>query len=630
MLQICITILLRVFLSVKIYDHVIHSLKWWKSRNNQGECDFIIFHPDRGFIALEVKGGRITLDNFQWHSIDRNGCQHKIDNPISQVKNAMHAIIKIYQSKYGKFNGYFCWGVCFPDCIWDVKTDILETSKDNILDCSGLLSINSWVDKLFKLVNWKADSKLNKIDTDQFIDMLNPQICLNYSIYRILLEQEEKLQQFNRIQDYLIDLFEDKKRVGFQGAAGTGKTWIAIKKALKLADQEKRVLVMCFNKEVNQFMYNKLREKQNITVKTFHAFLYNIFTKMISSIIDDSFKVKNFVMLANELLLENTKIYQNLDELMSNFHGFLYGFEILDKKKDYQAVIDKQINMLPCSLLDSISLLVSGVGTPEDFYSDRLPLALLNLLENVKNDPYYYSLYRELNYDAVIIDEGQDFNKNWCDCIQLLFEKPRNRIFYAFFDENQNIFQKYKELPIIKLITSGNPNQHIFRLTDNLRNTSEIYNFAVNQTDLGRTAHPIVLTGLEPEIVTFNKSNRLFHYLSAQIDKLVKVHHIDNKKIVILSNRSFENSIFNSVESIGNYHLITSDKEVQNNSICFKTIHLYKGMESDIVFLVIHQRQEELERNTQYLSNELIYVGCTRAKHLLHVIYFNPIFAGCQ
>ncbi len=384
--------------------HVIHSLKWWKSWNNQGECDFIIFHPDRGFIALEVKGGRITLDNFQWHSIDRNGCQHKIDNPISQVKNAMHAIIKIYQSKYGKFNGYFCWGVCFRDCIWDIKTDILETSKDNILD----------------------------------------------------------------------------------------------------------------------------------------------------------------------------------------------------------------------------------FGTPEDFYSDRLPLALLNLLENVKNDPYYYSLYRELNYDAVIIDEGQDFNKNWCDCIQLLFEKPRNRIFYAFFDENQNIFQKYKELPIIKLITSGNPNQHIFRLTDNLRNTSEIYNFAVNQTDLGRTAHPIVLTGLEPEIVTFNKSNRLFHYLSAQIDKLVKVHHIDNKKIVILSNRSFENSIFNSVESIGNYHLITSDKEVQNNSICFKTIHLYKGMESDIVFLVIHQRQEELERNTQYLSNELIYVGCTRAKHLLHVIYFNPIFAGCQ
>ena len=42
--------------------------------------------------------------------------------------------------------------------------------------------------------------------------------------------QQEELESVGRFQDYLLNLFDDKSRVGFQGAAGTGKTWLAIKK----------------------------------------------------------------------------------------------------------------------------------------------------------------------------------------------------------------------------------------------------------------------------------------------------------------------------------------------------------------------------------------------------------------
>jgi hypothetical protein len=50
----------------------------WQTQNDyeglkEGEADFIIAHPEMGFIALEVKGGSIYYNSelSQWYSQDR-------------------------------------------------------------------------------------------------------------------------------------------------------------------------------------------------------------------------------------------------------------------------------------------------------------------------------------------------------------------------------------------------------------------------------------------------------------------------------------------------------------------------------------------------------------------------------
>ncbi len=52
----------------------------------EGEIDFIVLHPRRGYICLEVKGGRVERDeNDAWYSTDRHGERHSIKDPGRQA-----------------------------------------------------------------------------------------------------------------------------------------------------------------------------------------------------------------------------------------------------------------------------------------------------------------------------------------------------------------------------------------------------------------------------------------------------------------------------------------------------------------------------------------------------------------
>src|SRR5688572_14889312 len=58
--------------------HVFHSVGWITRTDGgaaDGEADFLICHPERGFVVVEIKGGRIEADysTGSWYSIDRNG-----------------------------------------------------------------------------------------------------------------------------------------------------------------------------------------------------------------------------------------------------------------------------------------------------------------------------------------------------------------------------------------------------------------------------------------------------------------------------------------------------------------------------------------------------------------------------
>ena len=68
---------LRVFLAFRDLPEkywVFYSVHWQDRLDNfrayEGEADFIIAHPDKGVIVLEVKGGRIRYDadSGNWYS----------------------------------------------------------------------------------------------------------------------------------------------------------------------------------------------------------------------------------------------------------------------------------------------------------------------------------------------------------------------------------------------------------------------------------------------------------------------------------------------------------------------------------------------------------------------------------
>src|SRR3546814_3167284 len=79
---------------------VMHSIAWISRPKGQGprdgEADFLICHPSRGLLVVEIKGGRIALDYAQreWTSTDRHGVAHPIKNPFEQARRGKYGILE--------------------------------------------------------------------------------------------------------------------------------------------------------------------------------------------------------------------------------------------------------------------------------------------------------------------------------------------------------------------------------------------------------------------------------------------------------------------------------------------------------------------------------------------------------
>ena len=225
-------------------------------------------------------------------------------------------------------------------------------------------------------------------------------------------------------------------------------------------------------------------------------------------------------------------------------------------------------------------------------------------------------------YDAVIIDEGEDFRISWCDILQNLFIKYKNKAVYVFYDENETIYRKEKELPIKRLIYKSDHNNYIFNLDKNIRCCDEIHKFGLDMTGLGYNTRSLRLSGISPFELDFDSNNDFFIFLERLLEELVFSYKIPEDNIVILSNRSISNSVFALKKNIGKFYIAESDNihKPFEVSINFRTIREFKGMESDVVIIVFHKRDVEFMNKNQYLSEELLYCGITRATSLLYML----------
>jgi len=613
----------RVFEKLALLDdtyHIFHSLTWHEGRD--GECDFIIFNELKGFISLEVKGGRIDFDGRMWRSIDGDGRVHIIKNPVEQARHSMFAIKNIYEKKFGTaVPGIYTWGVCFFDGNWKEVHRTLDLSETNVIDIKTMENPASWLDNLFKENEARHGKKiLSAKDKGNLLSLFNRTLSIPMSINRIIEEQQRRLSRTNINQDYLLDLFEDKNRIAFQGAAGTGKTWIAMKKAERLAISGKRVLFLCYNKTLCSFINEKLGDHENTDVMTFHSFAQGVLRDYISgeieahSCAEPFFRLIGAVAEAGMPSEPKEKREPSDKTLQQKINGVIGMMMSLQPGADYKSAVGVHGDSLPKTLLDVVSLLLPTTDTEDDFFSERLPLAVETAFGAERSHLDQYT------YDAVIVDEGQDFHKNWCDTLKFIFDKYRSRVVYIFYDDNQTIFTGQKNLPITGLIAGSGLGNHIFRLRDNLRNTQEIHDFAVERSGLGSTAKAAAINGVAPVEENFTNGKSAVVYIGSILEELITDHRIDQRQVVVLSNRSIYNSIFAEENKAGNFTMVSKGVGKIRNSVRFMTIHKFKGLESDVVILLLHKRPEDLEARERYLSDELLYVGFTRAKHLLYVV----------
>ena len=228
------------------------------------------------------------------------------------------------------------------------------------------------------------------------------------------------------------------------------------------------------------------------------------------------------------------------------------------------------------------------------FFSQRLPAALLDAIEALN-----------ITYDAIIVDEGQDFLKDWWIPLEMLLKDPDGGIFYIFYDDNQRIYDRQGELPV---------RQPPYPLAVNCRNTQHIhakilayYQCETPPTACGPRGRPV-------EVVEYSDTRQPLSVLASVLNRLQVEEHVPTDQIVVLTPLSRRRSKLWAATDESGLRL-TDRWPAPAGQVCCSTIHAFKGLEASVVVLA----EVDCLASPQWTdADSLLYVGCSRAcSHLI-------------
>ena len=227
-------------------------------------------------------------------------------------------------------------------------------------------------------------------------------------------------------------------------------------------------------------------------------------------------------------------------------------------------------------------------------FTERSPDMLLEVAEWLRQ------AHPEELFDAVIIDEAQDFDDAMWIPVPDLLKDPENGILYVFFDDNQRIYTQISNVPI-----DAPP----FPLTRNCRNTQRIHAtlmpYAVTNTETTCNGPE----GRDVEIIPVSSNRDAKDKLQRLLHRLVNEENVPHNEIVLLTPRSDRTSMWQDDEILGNFILTWDMQSEMNMAIKVCSIYSFKGLESSVIIL------SELDKLHDEKARQLLYVGLSRARN---------------
>lgn len=322
---------------------VFYSLTWIGINESQniGEADFVILHPNKGLLVVEVKSGEIEYKNGEWFQTNTRTRLSTQINPFVQARKSQFAIMdRLLQSKLGFKPLMMCYCVGFPSVEMSGQHLLPpESPKEIILDKLSLDNPNEAISECFNY--WAKKYPLQKLNSSQFQKIIF-NLCPHFHVVPKLKirigELEKSYIQLTKQQTVLLDFLEEQKTAVIHGLAGTGKTVIAMEKAKRLAAKQETILFLCFN----SFLRDMLRsnnEESNIIIHNAPSLALEIMGKSNSSIENiisefedylevifevEDWKYKNVIVDEGQDL--DDRLLNRLYELVKDKHGCFYVF----------------------------------------------------------------------------------------------------------------------------------------------------------------------------------------------------------------------------------------------------------------------------------------------------------------
>jgi hypothetical protein len=349
-------------------------------RKEDREADVIVGWPGLGIAVVEVKGGSVYLADGEWHQV--GGGLDKVIHPVDQARTCRY-LLRDYLDKHPRWTAgtpRLTHLVALPTTPLPPDFRAPDLPRWMVIDKTDLPFAASKIEDALRRLIDRPDPPLRQ-DIEELVDCLTGAAIPQRDLVAELGEREAACDLLTREQARVLDGLESVTRVEIRGGAGSGKTWLAVEKARRLAASGQRVALMCYSRGLAEFLRRRVARLR----------------------------------------------HKERPAYVGTFHYLGIGWGVPEGSDDDSA-----------------------------YWEEFLPAQMVSLAGNLPESQ---------RFDAIVIDEAQDFAESWWPAVLAALKDPSRGALYVFADEGQRVFARQGR-PTVDLVP--------FNLGENLRNTKQI------------------------------------------------------------------------------------------------------------------------------------------------------------
>ena len=517
---------------------VLHSFPWLRPMRGlaseplrEGEADFVIVHPERGLLVLEVKGGEPELKGRTW---SRGG--KELRDPFDQARKSRYALLDAIEERTRKRvnRTMFTHGdaVVFPHVKF---TGTLPVNSDPrvLVDAPDLAVLPARIEEAFGAWS-RGATHLSPSQFTGLLEALMPKLRLMRCAGAEVSAEHHRIVQITLDQRATLLGLLENERVLVEGTAGSGKTLLALEFALTLADRGERVLFLCYNRHLCAWLQEQTQH--------------------------DPRAHKGVALLE-----------------ISTFHSCA-------RRLAQRAHVDFD---------------VPSTGE-QVFWDEEVPLIMEQALEVLRTRGHSET------FDAVVVDEAQDFAPDWWVTIESLSRAGRAGHLYAFLDLNQSL-RGTVSLPPVPLPAR-------FRLTTNCRNTKAIARSGASLATIDVRLLPGSPSGEAPAVRRAASAAPEAGIVLAELRQLLQ-QGLKPQQLALIGPASHAKGSLARHLDVDGVPLIDDAADWRRGAgVLITTARAFKGLEADVVIAYGLGKFGPLFTPTD------LYVAWTRACHRLVLV----------
>ena len=476
------------------------------------EADLVVLWPGAGIVVIEVKGGQVSRNaNGEWVQSSRGSSG--VIYPVERVRKTKFAI-RNYIRKHTSMNTIEVEHmVAFPYTPFTPDFAAPDCPREMVLDKHDIAERPAELIRAMLTGKAGRPPAVGAEEVARIVDLLTGRPPGQVEALVPVDEAEADVDLLTQKQAMVLELLRGNRRLEIRGGAGTGKTFLAIEQARRLARSRERVAFVCYSHGLATFLQRRFAtlpaKEQPAYVGTFH----------------------------------------NL--------GVTWGANPVE-------------------------------GAPAEYWEHELPEEMLRLAPHLSNGD---------RFDAVIVDEAQDFSDSWWPALLAGLRDPDSTGVYVFSDEGQRIFSRHGRPPI---------QLPVLALDENLRNTKQIA-----QTFGSLAAVQMRNRGLDGPPVQFVPctTDDALSAADDQLDRLMAEGWPPESVALLTTYRRHPVQVERQNHGTQSYW----NTFWENDDAFFGHVLGFKGLERPAVVLAINGFRVP-ER-----AKEMLYVGMSRARDLLVV-----------